>query len=179
MEVAEIMNLEPEAYLNPSLFITDDKSEKDEVFLRRQFEIGFTHSSKHHTVGIMYNGSWFSTSSGVYNITGHVVGRNPGTASLLRGLLRGPARFVVYRLHGAHPGQKLTTIKEVGEHLVVEKDVSDVSEVDEYNGIQIYRGAYKNIVHYFFCRNGRKRFFSSMEYTKQMIKYMEEKNDIF
>jgi hypothetical protein len=179
--------LEPETYLNPDLFITNNELENDKNFLMRQFEAGFEHSTTNDTVGISCNGSWFSVSKGQYNVAGQVIGKHPGTASLLKGLLKGQARFVVYRIKDidtSHFKERKckksidrTIIKETGEFLI--DDITDISQHDDYNGIKIYRGVYKNIFHYFFFRKGRRRIFGSVEYSKQMIKYMEENSEIF
>lgn len=174
MDSFELKKLDPEAYLNPDFFITDNEKENDKAFIESKFKLGLYHSSSNESVGINYNGSWFSCYRGVYNVFGEIIGKHPGTASILKGLLKGRARFFVFRMKRGV--SKITTIKEIGEILI--DNMESVSEFDQYNSIKIYRGIYKNIFHYFFFKDGRKRIFASVEFAKQMIRYIEVKNDI-
>lgn len=95
MAETKITLIAPEEFLKPENFKTSmDTPELDQ----KQYEKGLKLSNKSDCVGISANGCWFADLIGGGHMSSYeVIGFHSSTAELLRGLLAGTAKFIVYR----------------------------------------------------------------------------------
>lgn len=111
MDYDTLNKIRPEGFLVPDNFRTEYDNIPDNIDSRYgelQYQKGLDTSNASHTVGITASGTWFAEGkSGSLTTSSEGIGFHSCTADLLRGLLVGSARFVVYR-----HGKASVTIKE-------------------------------------------------------------------
>lgn len=109
---AELNALPPEAFLNPENFRTGYDSLPPAEYAEEQYQKGLKLSNESTEVGISASGTWYACGiDGSYTSSYEGCGFHACTADLLRGLLAGTAKFIVYRY--ADGGKIIsTTIKE-------------------------------------------------------------------
>jgi hypothetical protein len=83
-----------------------------------QYEKGLKYANESVEVGIGMNGTWFASGKDHSQTSSYEgIGYHSCTAELLRGLLSGTARFVVYR--GGHDGAEGFTCPECSANVII------------------------------------------------------------
>jgi hypothetical protein len=99
MSTYERLNKLPaEAFLSPENFRTDWDHLPEKGYAEEQYQKGLKISNESKEVGVSVNGTWWAAGKdGSHTISYEGIGYHSCTADLLRGLLAGSAKFIVYR----------------------------------------------------------------------------------
>jgi hypothetical protein len=98
MNYSTLNAMAAECFLKPELFKTDMDHLPEHGYAQSQYEKGLKISNASVEVGISANGTWWAHGKdGSYTSSYEGVGYHSCTNELLRGLLAGTARFIVYR----------------------------------------------------------------------------------
>lgn len=99
MELDEIRSLPPEAYLDPSRFVTSYPLERSEDYLAQRRQEGLEVATTYKEVHISIYGSWSAAHGprGGSLSASETIGWHVATAALLEGFLAGTASIIVHR----------------------------------------------------------------------------------
>lgn len=152
----------PEDYLNPDNFKTSSPDENDEVKNKEMFSFGFDLSNNNDVVGFLPRNILFATTKSKGDVYKYILGKDPCTASMLKGILAGSAKVEVY-----HYNNVKSTIKNKGEVFVF--NLQDIKYVTKHNGIDILSGLLGSKRYFFFTKEGRERVFTNLDSIKNAI----------
>lgn len=95
---ARLNTMPAESFLNPDNFKTDTDHLPEKGYAEQQFQKGLRISNESKEVGVGAGGTWWAAGKdGSHTTSYEGIGYHSCTADLLRGLLAGSAKFIVYR----------------------------------------------------------------------------------
>ena len=111
MNYSELNALSAESFLDPDLFVSEYDHMDRGGYAEEQYRKGLEISNSSESVGISANGTWWARGKdGSLTTSYEGIGYHLHTSALLRGLLAGTAKFIVYRFDST--GISSTCIKE-------------------------------------------------------------------
>lgn len=95
---ARLNAMPAESFLNPDNFKTETDHLPEKGYAEKQYQLGLRISNESKEVGVSANGTWWARGKNGSQTTSYEgIGYHSCTADLLRGLLAGEAKFIVYR----------------------------------------------------------------------------------